>query len=231
MVLLAMLHMAHLASTESALGRWIVSEGGVIGGGVAVRILGGRRGLYATEDLSAGTELARVPKSCLVFAEESDMQPGWGLSLSEFLVANLGGARYRGEKTPYMDALPAAESLLADWTPAERALLESPCLERKVRCQADHRSSMVRNVAKWVPKADASMLVWAETMVRSRALTFESGWKGSEMMCMVPFVDLANHRVPLPGEVPCFPVHLERSFGEECVVSRERTQQWASLWC
>ena len=39
-------------------------------------------------------------------------------------------------------------------------------------------------------------------------------------MMMVPFIDLANHRVPLPTEVPCFPVELVRTFGDECVVLR-----------
>ena len=99
-------------------------------------------------------------------------------------------------------------------------MLQSPRLEREARSQADHRRGMVSNVAKWVPNADASMLGWAETMVRSRALTFESGWQGSEMMCMVPFVDLANHRVPLADEVPCFPVDLVTAYGQECVVRR-----------
>ena len=99
-------------------------------------------------------------------------------------------------------------------------MLQSPRLEHEARQQAEYRCGMVSNVAKWVPNAEDSMLGWAETMVRSRALTFESGWKGTEMMCMVPFVDLANHRVPLPDEVPCFPVDLVRSIGDECVVLR-----------
>ena len=211
---------APLASVESALGQWIQAEGGFISNRVAVKAPGGRRGLYVTEAVSAGAELARVPKSCLIFAEEFDLQPEWGLSLGEFLTAGLGGAKQRGEKSPYIDALPASEELLADWKPAELAMLQSPRLEREARSQADHRRGMVSNVAKWVPNADASMLGWAETMVRSRALTFESGWQGSEMMCMVPFVDLANHRVPLADEVPCFPVDLVTAYGQECVVRR-----------
>ena len=233
MLLLGLLHVAPFASIDSALGRWIEAEGGFIGGNVAIRTLGGRRGLYVTEAVNAGAVLARVPKSCLIFAEESDLQPAWGLSLAEFLTANLGGAKSRGEKTPYMDSLPAAEALLADWEPAELAMLQSPRLEREARLQAEHRRTMVSRVAKWVPTADAAMLGWAETMARSRALTFESGWKGSALMCMVPFVDLANHRVPLPDEVPCFPVDLVRSFGEECVVSSHRLEQtWeqAVVW-
>ena len=79
---------------------------------------------------------------------------------------------------------------------------------------------MVSNVTPWAPSSDASTLKWAETMVRSRALTFESGWQGTSLMCMVPFIDLANHRVPLADEVPCFPVDLVRDPGAECVVLR-----------
>lgn len=203
---------------ELALGRWVESEGGYISDCVAVDSRGGRRGLYVTEDVKAGTELARVPKSCLICSEEADLQPAWGLSLGEFMTTMLGGARSRGEKAPYMEALPTTEALLADWTTEELSMLQSPRLEREASSQRDHRDGMVSNVVPWCPTADAPTLSWAETMVRSRALTFESGWSGTAMMCMVPFVDLANHRVPLPEEVPCFPVDLDH--GEEDVVLR-----------
>ena len=89
--------------------------------------------------------------------------------------------------------------------------------------------AQVTNVTPWVPDADAATLSWAETMVRSRALTFESGWKGTELMCMVPFVDLANHRVPLPDEVPCFPVDLVRDPGAECVASTPATDSISTI--
>ena len=59
---------------ELALSRWIESEGGYIADCVAVAWQSGRRGLYVTDDVKVGTELARVPKSCLIFAEEHDLQ-------------------------------------------------------------------------------------------------------------------------------------------------------------
>ena len=155
-----------------------------------------------------------------MFGAPPSCRPAWGLSLGEFLTANLAGGRSRGEKTPYIEALPTAEALLADWTPAERAMLQSPRLERDASLQRDHRHGMLRNIEPWVADADEAVLGWAEAIVRSRALTFESGWYGTMLMCMVPFVDLANHRVPLPDEVPCFPVDLVRTVGEECVVLR-----------
>ena len=221
MLTLAIAHLSWAASGghELALGRWIESEGGFLGD-VKVASRGGRRGLFVTKDVNAGTELVRVPKSCLISAEEYDLQPAWGLSLGEFLTANLAGTQSRGEKMPYTEALPAAEALLADWTPAEREMLQSPRLEQEACLQHEHRQEMVSRIKPLVATANTSTLGWAETMVRSRALTFESGWMGSTMMCMVPFIDLANHQVPLPEEVPCFPVDLVRTFGEECVVLR-----------
>ena len=183
---------------------WVESEGGFVGS-VAIQTHGSYRGLFATEDVASGTILASVPKSCLIFAEDADLQPEWGLTLAEFLTANLAGAEAREEATPYLAALPAEEPLLADWDASELAELQSPRLVADAQGQKAHVEKMLSTISPWVA-ASPSSLARAERMVRSRALTFESGWKGTALMAMVPLVDLANHRTPLQSETVCFRV-------------------------
>ena len=108
-------------SPEGILSRWVVSEGGFIGPVIAEE-RAGRRGLFVTESIEAGTLLARVPKECCIEAEED---PQWGLSLRELLTARLVGALTRGEAAEYTESLPSVEPLLCDWSKAELDELQS----------------------------------------------------------------------------------------------------------
>jgi len=205
---------------ESALVRYIRETDGGYVGSVSIETHGGRRGLFTNAAVKAGDVLVAVPKECLTFAEEADLRPEWGLTLGEFLAANLAGAKSREESTPYLDALPEAELLLSDWKQEEVTQLQSPRLQVDIDGLRAHTAKMLLKIEPWVPAASSATIDWSERMVRSRALTFESGWKGSLLMCMVPLIDMANHRTPQQSEVACFPVDLDRTIGAERVVLR-----------
>ena len=49
----------------------VVSEGGFVGS-VSVQTVGGLRGLYVQEDVSAGEPLLAVPRQCILLAVEGD---------------------------------------------------------------------------------------------------------------------------------------------------------------
>ena len=198
---------------------WIRAAGGSIGK-VSSGVHEGRRGLFTTGDVSAGEVLVYIPKTCLVSVEEADLQSAWGLTLTGYLTASLAGASCRKTHQPYVETLPVEEELLASWKPAELAALQSPRLVDAAKGQRSFVAELLRNVEPWVPQASPDTTKWAENMVRSRSFTFEQGWKGTPMKCMVPFIDLANHQTPVAGELACEPVELQRKGGHEGVVLR-----------
>jgi len=117
---------------------------------------GGYRGLFTTDAVAAGDLLASVPRSCLIWAEEADIQSSWGLTLPEFLTANLVGSRLRGECAPYMDELPASEALLADWQSDELDALQCPHLKADANGQRERVEEILENVQPWAAGADAA---------------------------------------------------------------------------
>ena len=116
-------------SHELALSRWIEAEGGFVGD-ISVGTHQGVRGLFATADVQAGALLVRIPKSCVLSADEN---PEWGLSLAELLTARLVGAHTRGEAGAYIESLPTEEPVSCDWSDFELGLLQSPHLTKTAK--------------------------------------------------------------------------------------------------
>jgi hypothetical protein len=202
---------------EHALAKWVTSQGGFVGK-VAAETRGGLRGLFVSEDVEAGELLVAVPRPCLISAEED---PQWGLSLRELLTARLCGALTRGECVPYTESLPAAEPLLCDWSSEELELLQSAHLADLARGMPPFLAESCERIAPFV-QAEPEVVAWAERMVRSRALLFDSGYTST--MSLVPIVDLANHRTPsrrAAGVAPIEPVSLAADGGVRLVAAKE----------
>ena len=191
---------APAGSPELALARWVESEGGFIAGALSAETRGGVRGLYVREPVAAGCLLASVPRACVITAVDD---PKWGLTLAELLAARLVGAITRGECAAYTAALPASEPLLCDWSDAELARLDAPHV---VAAAEGMRPFLDASEARVLPfvEADAAAVAAAARAVRSRALVFARDWENApgpdglprRAMCLVPVVDLANHRTP-----------------------------------
>ena len=190
-VVLSFSALAFTPSTpEHALARWVTSQGGFVGS-VAAETRGGLRGLYVTEPVGAGELLVSVPRACCISSTED---PQFGLSLRELLTARLCGALSRGEYEPYTQTLPEAEPLLCDWSEVELEQLQSPWLADLARGMPRFLAESNARVQPFV-QAEPPTALWAERMVRSRALLFErSGY--APTMSLVPIIDLANHHTP-----------------------------------
>jgi len=176
---------------EHALATWVRREGGFVGK-VRVETRDGLRGLFVTEPVRAGELLVSVPPGCIVSADEDSQ---WGLSLRELLTARLVGARTRGQCQPYLDSLPTLDGapLLCDWSDEELEQLQAAELAELARGMPPFVAASCERVRPYV-QAEASVVEWAERMVRTRAMFFDTGV--SRRMSLVPVVDLANHRTP-----------------------------------
>ena len=184
---------APAGSPELALAKWVTSEGGHVSSKLRVKANDGVRGLFVSDAVVAGERLLTIPRASVISAEED---PQWGLSLRELLTARLCGAIARGESAPYIDALPADEPILCDWSEPELAELQSASLVEFARGLPPFLDESVERLLPFV-KVERERVAWAERMVRSRALLFESGWElYVRTMCLVPLLDLANHRTP-----------------------------------
>lgn len=184
---------APVGSPELALAQWVTSEGGYVSSKLRVQASDGVRGLFVSDAVVAGERLLTIPRDTIIAAEED---PQWGLSLRELLTARLCGALARGESVPYTDALPVQEALLCDWSEPELKELQSAALVEYARGMPTFLDESVERLLPFV-KVEREKVAWAERMVRSRALLFESGWQiYVRTMCLVPLIDLANHRTP-----------------------------------
>ena len=162
---------APAGSPELALARWVTSQGGYVSSKLRVEANDGVRGLFVSDAVAAGEHLLTIPRESVISAEED---PQWGLSLRELLTARLCGAIARGESVPYTDALPAHEPLLCDWSELELTELQSPPLVEYARGMPPFIDESVERLLPFV-KVEREKVAWAERMVRSRALLFESG--------------------------------------------------------
>jgi hypothetical protein len=190
----------------------------------------GGLGLIAREDAASGAELLSCPVSCLLHAP-SALASSIGLRLRalRFELGDdciddraacqllLLHHRHLGAESPwaaYIASLPGAElvaALPAFWDDAlaERALggtpLRAQAREARQRLEAFHTRCVEGGLcARWpaeFPRAATALplLRWAHAVFWSRALRVEL--PGGARECLVPLLDLANHRPGAAAEL------------------------------
>ena len=191
----------------AALVRWIEERGGHVSDSIAIERREGLRGIFTTADVSAGDLLMTIPMDCTISATEN---PEFGLTLAQLCACRLGGAMARNEFSEYIDSLPPSEPVLCDWSDDELSQLCSPALVAEAAAQRDYVQTSIEQMRPWVSgELSDRDIAWAERMVRTRALSFEYGWKGQRTMCLVPLIDLANHRTPQASQIEPVQIDLE----------------------
>eukprot|EP00929_Paragymnodinium_shiwhaense_P014428 TRINITY_DN122337_c0_g1_i1.p1 TRINITY_DN122337_c0_g1~~TRINITY_DN122337_c0_g1_i1.p1 ORF type:complete len:428 (+),score=89.52 TRINITY_DN122337_c0_g1_i1:74-1285(+) len=168
------------------------------------------RGLFATEDLSAGATVVEVPTSaCLDAAGARSQLPSWGEDLSDEAALGLWLALMRkeaelpaaqqssGPRVAYAASLPQ-EATSLQWADEELAILEGSSFHeaaRSYREETDMEWSYLSespDASAWTAerKLSAADLRWGKSAVSSRQLQLA----GAEQPCVVtPGFDLLNH--------------------------------------
>jgi hypothetical protein len=161
----------------------------------------------AANALNEGDTIVHVPLSCVItntdFKAQLEALPGQLKHVGDVALAlALLAAQSAGTHCPYVASLPTPADFAAclpSWWPAEEraALLRGSPLLREVEddvASFDHDWALLRGAgvttagAAQVTRGD---LQWALAVVTSRAFTMDSG-----ASCLVPGVDVMNHRRP-----------------------------------
>ena len=186
------------------LGAWIEREGGLVGP-IRVSTRDGLRGLFVTKGVKAGEPLLAVPRCCTLHSasdvEDALLRPHERLML-RLLRAREGAALDpAGGLSHYVASLPESLPMLRDWPDASldalsqrgaaaRSLAQAALAQRGAAAASCDR--VAGRLAGREGRGDRAALLWAEAVVRSRALD-TSPDIGERALQLVPIFDMCNH--------------------------------------
>ncbi len=193
----------------SALQEWLIKQGAQVRSITLAE--GGPAGRYvqATEDIPAGQEVLRVPKSAMLTVEaarksqigrklaNADMDsPGGHYWLSAYLIAER--RRKASAILPYLETLPEEFPTVPLFFPKESLpLLKGSFAARLLVKRREMLCRDLLSLRRAVPEfSDVSIkeLFWARTAVITRVFGITVG--GSLTEALIPMADMLNHRRP-----------------------------------